>query len=321
MNKLDIQSLQISAEEGIVPLPNWAKSAIEIGAWARYAATSNDSRLLVCCVVPCRSVFTALVGFGSVLIGGALFEKGFSWADLLALQDKTEIFWKDPKIGERFSGIVLPKEEVCGTLMRPVKITKGPRKYMNTKWYFSESKFRNCVFSEIQLPSHIATKKLKSTELFFDILGVKSVLPWIISSGTEVRFVANRAALKRSLEGWGLTSGAENDPAPVDQLLILGDEGDHALAKARVSHVRGSITSDCPVSVLDGPLAFQRISDIETGSLVVVLERTELAEEHRDLLIQARHEHSLECERKLAELVPSNIPTTVEVTSYCLRTS
>ena len=140
-----------------------------------------------------------------------------------------------------------------------------------------------------------------------------------MTAGAEVRFVANRAALKRSLEGWGLTSNTENDPTRVAQLLILRDEGDPSLAKARISHVRGSITSDCPVSVLDGPLAFQRIPDIEAGSLVVVLERSELVEEHLDLLIQARNENYLECERKLAELVPSNIPMTVEVTGYCLR--
>lgn len=319
MNRLSPECIGVSIEGNRAPLPDWASAAVEIGAWARHSASSNDSRLIVCCVVPCRAVFTALVGLGAVAAGGALFQKGFSWTDFLSLNPGTAIFWTEKGKKQKFAGIVEPHEEIGGQTMVPVTVTKGPAKKIG-RWLFSEAKFRECIFSEEKLPSSAASDQFARAGGFYSALGVPADSSWLMTAGAEVRFVANRAALKRSLEGWELTSDMENDPAPVDQLLILRDEGDPALAKARVSHVRGSVTSDCPVSVLDGPLAFQRIPEIETGSLVVVLERNELAEEHCDLLIQARHEHSLECERKLAELVPSNIPTTVEVTGYCLRT-
>jgi hypothetical protein len=64
------------------------------------------------------------------------------------------------------------------------------------------------------------------------------------------------------------------------------------------------------VTILDGPLAFQRIPDIQSGSLVVVLERNELAEEHIDLLYAGpANEHSCGiASRSWLRLLPRNIP-------------
>lgn len=320
MNRLNPECLQVSIEGGTEPLPHWARSAVEIGAWARHAAASNDSRLIICCVVPCRAVFTALVGLGAVVAGGAMFQRGFSWTDFLSLNPKTEIFWTEKGKKQKFAGLVESHEEISGQTMVPVTVTKGPAKKIG-RWFFSESKFRECIFSEEKLPSSAASDQFARAGHFYSALGIPADSSWLMTAGAEVRFVANRAAFKRSLEGWGLTSDTENDPSPLEQLLVLRDEGDPTLAKARITHERGSITSVCPVSVLDGPSAFHRFSDIEAGSLVVILERSELVEEHRDWLIQARSEHSLECEQNLSELVPNNIPTTVEITGYCLRTS
>jgi hypothetical protein len=321
MPSLSLKSIGVSVEGSTEPLPSWAKSAIEIGAWARSSEASTDGRFLVCCVVPCRTAFSALVGLGAVAAGGTLFRKGFSWADFLNLDVGTEIFWAAPGIRQRLAGILLQHEEIHGALMRPVNITKGPKRMQGVRWLFTETKFRDCVFSEEKLPSHAASERFEGTGLFFKALGVRSDSSWLMTAGAEVRFVSNVAAFRRSLEGWELTSSTSNNPMPLDQLLILRDEGDPSLAKARITHNRGLIASDCPVSILDGPLAFHRIPDIQTGSLVMVLDRNDLAEEHIDLLIQARNEHSQEHCPKLAELAPSCIPATIEITGYCLRAS
>jgi hypothetical protein len=308
----------VSIDENIVPLPDWARSAVEIGALARYAAVSTDSRLIVCCVVPCRGIFTALVGLGAVASGGSLFRKGFTWTELLNLSPGTEIFWTAKGEKQKFAGIIEPHEEIGGQTLVPVTVTKGPPKKMG-RWFFSEAKFRECIFSEEKLPSSSASDQFAKAERFYSGLGLSTGSSWLMTAGAEVRFVANRAAFRRSFEGWGLTSDTNSDSSSLDQLLILRDEKDSSLAKARITHHLGSFGNDCPVFILDGPLAFQRIPDIESGSLVVVLERDELAEEHIDLLLQARNEHSVEYELKFAELAPKNIPATVEVTGYCLR--
>ncbi len=319
MSSLNLESLQVSVEGHSELLPDWAKSAIEIGAWVRSAEASIDGRFLVCCVVPCRATFTALVGLGAVAAGATLFRKGFSWADLLNLDAGTEIFWAAPGVKQKLSGVLQTHEESHGNLMVPVTITKGPKRMQGVKWFFTESKFRDCEFSEEKLPSNAASERFENAGLFFKAFGLRSDSSWLTTAGAEVRFVSNLAAFRRNLEGWGLTSGTSNHAAPLDQLLILRDEGDPSLAKARITHNRGSIGSDCPVSILDGPLAFQRIYDIQAGSLVVVLDRNDLAEEHIDFLIQARSEHSPEHCPKLAELAPRSIPATIEITGYCLR--
>ena len=319
MNRLNSECVLVSIEGATEPLPDWAISAVEIGVWARYAAVSSDSRLILCCVVPCRAVFSALIGLGAVAAGGALFSKGFSWTDLLNLEAGTEIFWEAPEAKQKFTGVLQPQEEFNGQQTVPVRITKGPPRMRGMRWQFTESKFRECTFSEEKLPSNATSGQFERAKSFFSSLGVSSDSSWLMTAGAEVRIVSNRVAFKRGLEGWGLASGGESSPSPIDKLLILKDEEDSAFAKARLTHARGSITHDCPVSVLDGPLAFQRIPDIETGSLVVVLERNELAEEHFDLLIQAEVDRSLEHEQKFAELVPDNIPLTVEITGCYLR--
>jgi hypothetical protein len=314
---MSLESLRVSVGGNAFSLPDWARTAVELGAYARYAAASRKTRLIICCVVPCRNVFTGLVGLGSIIAGGRLFRKGFSWEDLMSLEPGTEIYWKINGESHNYTGVLEPHEEIHGQTLVPVTISKPSKK--KGRWYFSESKFRECVFSEESLPSVYASERFSIAESFYDALGVSATSKWLMTAGAEVRFVTRGAQFKRTLEGWAMTSNLESVASSLDQLLILREEADSSLAKARITHHMGTFVSDCPVSIIDGPLAFQRIPDIESGSLVVVLEREELADEHVDLLLQASNEHSLECEQELSEFAFSDIPATVEVTGYCFK--
>ena len=318
MKEMRFENLRVVVGESARSLPDWASAAVQLGAYARYAsALQEEGRLIICCVVPSRDVFTALVGLGSVIAGGLLFKKGFCWEDFKNLEPGTEIYWK--KNGEtcNYSGVVEAHEEVQGQTMVPVMILKPSRK--KGRWYFSESKFRECIFSQEGLPSVQASERFTIAESFYEALGVSASSKWLMTAGAEVRFVTKGAQFRRTLEDWAMTSDSDSVGSSLDQLLILRDEGDSSLAKARITHHLGTFLNECPVSIIDGPLAFQRISDIDSGSLVVVLERGELAEEHVDLLLQASHEHSQESEEQFSELALSKIPSTVEVTGYCLK--
>lgn len=317
MNKANLEHLKVSVDGNTISLPRWASAAVELGVYARYAAASKTNRLILCCVVPCRDVFTPLVGLGSVIAGGSLFQKGFSWEDFISLEPGTEIFWKENGENYNYSGVLEAHQEVSGQTLVPVTISKPVRK--KGRWFFSESKFYDCIFSEEGLPSHYASNQFSIAEDFYNALGVTAVSKWLMTAGAEVRFISKATRFRRTLEGWSLTSNLDNNFSSLDQLLILKEEAEPSLAKARLTHHLGSFVNDCPVSIIDGPLAFQRIPDIESNSLVVVLERGELAQEHVDLLEQARDEHSPEFEQELAELAPRDIPASVEVTGYCLR--
>ena len=318
---MNTKLLHVSTNENsIIPMPDWARTAVEIGVWARHVAASDSSRLVVCCVVPCRTTFSALVGLGAVAAGGALFEKGFSWEDLVRLEPGTKIFWKNMNHRNKFEGTVEPLEIHCGQKAVPVTLNR-PLKQKGSRHLFFESGFGEYTLGEEMLPAAAASDQFKRAEAFYSSFGVPIDSSWLLSSGSEVRFVTTKAAFKRSIDGWGLTIDENSDPTPIEQLLILRDDGDLTIAKSRINHARDSISSDCPVSVLDGPLVFSKIKDIEDGSLVIVLERGEFLDEHRDLMIQAQNEHLLEHDRWLAERLPKNFPASVEITGYSLRSS
>lgn len=314
---MNFESLKIVLDGDAICMPDWAKAAVEIGAYARYASASEKHRLIVCCVVPSRDVFSALVGLGSVIAGGRLFRKGFSWEDLKRLEPGTEIFWKIKENNLNYTGVLGAHESVLGQTMVPVTISKPVRE--RGRWLFSDSRFRECVFSEEKLPSAKSDQKFEIAEHFYGSLGISAASKWLMTAGAEVRFVTNRAHFMRTLEGWKMTSSLDGHASSLDQLLILQGEKDTSLAKARVTPHLRAFESECAVSVIDGPLAFQRLSDIDGGSLVVVLERGELGEEHLDQLLHAKDEHSLECEKALPDFAFNNMPPTVEVAGYCLK--
>lgn len=319
MPALNFDHLRVVNGNGCVPLPAWARSAIEIGAWARSVADSSATRLLLCCVVPSRAPFTALVGFGAVAQGGTFFRSGFSWHDLQSLEAGTPIFWKAPEVPrQRLGGILEPIEEVSGQVMVPVKITKGPRKMKGSRWFFTESKFRDCAFSEEMLPTAKSSEQFAKAREFYRMLGVSASSSWLVTAGPEVRFIGNYSAFCRSLMGWQLTSTSEHDAASVDQLLILKKDGDKSLAKSRISHNTGAISGDAPVSIIDGPLAVRRVQDTGTGSVIIVLARDEVAEEHIHLLIEARNDHSENAETSAKEMAPQDIPAEIELAAYCI---
>jgi hypothetical protein len=169
-------------------------SAVEIGAWARHAAGSIDCRLLVCCVVPCRSVFTALVGLGAVASGGSLFQKGIHVGGSFESQSRDRDILGDkggePKVCRDYRNA--PKKS-AGRRWCPLYLRRArPRKW--GRWFFSEAKFRECIFSEEKLPSGSASDQFERAERFYRTLGVPAGPSWLMTAGAEVRFVANRAA-------------------------------------------------------------------------------------------------------------------------------
>lgn len=317
MKELNTESLKVSVGEVASTLPSWARAAVEVGMLARRAAHFTESRLIVCCVVPCRSVFTALIGFGAVLAGGFAFKKGFAWEDFLSVEPGSEIFWKEKDRGSNYVGVVEPHEELSGQVFVPVTITKPARK--QGRWLFTKDKFYECIFSEDKLPSLKGAEKYVRSEAFFSSLGIQNASSWLMTSGAEVRLITNRAALERNLEGWGLVAGDGSTGEPLDDLMLLKHEEDAPLAKATIASHLGELVGACPVTVLDGPLAFQSFQKVDSGSLVFVLERSELGVEHVSFFEQAYYQHSPEHAVEIDSMFFSDVPESVEITGYCLR--
>lgn len=318
MKTINLEHVKVMIDGNASVLPDWARAAIHLGAYARYASdVNNKNRLLIFCVVPCRDVFTALVGLGSVIAGGLVFRKSFCWEDLKNLELGTTIFWKHKDENHNYSGVLEEHVEMGGQTLVPVNITKPQRK--KGLWYFSELKFGDCVFSEENLPSAQATDWLKSVESFYSSLGVSSVSKWVVTAGAEVRFITNNTHFRRTLENWMISTDLDCDAVKPAHLMILRDEKEAVFAKSRITHHSARLERKYPVTILDGPLAFQCLADIDFGSLVIVLEEGELAHEHTDFLLQASSEHIVGSESLFSEFSLSGIPPTIEVTGYYLK--
>lgn len=175
MEKINLEELRVSIDGCEELLPDWASAAIQLGAYARYAANQIEKhRLLLCCVVPCRDVFTALLGLGAVFQGSLLFKKSFSWNELKCLKPGTEIFWKNRGDSFNYSGVIEPLEEMGGQVLVPVNIRKPHKKA--GRWFFSESKFLDCIFSEENLPSAHTYERLKDLVDFYSTIGCENSL-------------------------------------------------------------------------------------------------------------------------------------------------
>lgn len=318
MKEFNVEKLRVSVNGVVSALPEWAGLAVELGMLARHGAVSTEGRLVICCVVPCRRVFTPLVGFGAVLAGGLAFKKGFAWEDFLAVEPGTEIFWKEKDRGSNYVGVVELQEELLGQTLVPVRITKPVSK--QGRWLFSKDKFAECIFSEEKLPSPRVAEKYARSEVFFNDLGIQNASSWLMTAGAEVRLITNRAALERNLEGWGVVAGESSVGEPLDDLMLLKHEEDAILAKATIASHLGELVVACPVTVLDGPLAFQSFQKVDSGSMVFVLERTELDMEHVSFLEQASYQHSPDGAVKIGSMFFSTVPESIEITGYCLRT-
>lgn len=318
MKKLNLEELRISINGCKSPLPDWASAAIRLGAYARYASNKTEEhRLLLCCVVPCRDVFTALLGLGAVFAGSILFQKSFGWDDLKSLKPGTEIFWKNKGDNYNYRGVIEPHVEMERQILVPVNIKKPQKKA--GRWFFSESKFSDCIFSEENLPSAQTYERFKDLVDFYSSIGCEDSSKWLETAGTEVRLITNNSKFRQTLDKWLITTELGSKAISTEHLMILRDETDSTFAKARLTHHLGKFVRECPVTILDGPLAFQCISDIQFGSLVVVLEIGELSYQHIDLLSNARSEHSEEIEALLNDFNLDNIPPSVEITGYCLK--
>lgn len=317
MKEIKLDDIRVAVDGRAALLPDWARAAVQLGAWSRYSSSVESGRLIVFCVVPCREVFTAFLGLGAVIAGGILFKKGFSWEDLVSLEPGTKIFWKMKGESASYSGVLGEHQYVNGQKLVSVSISKPARK--KGAWFFSEAKFSECIFSEASLPSARRAGEFVAAENFYGCLGVPLASKWLITAGAEVQFVTQIAGFRRAFSGWSLTTESEKARLPLDQLLMLREEKETALGKARMMHRMGSFPGGCPVTIFDGPLAFQRLPDIDSASLVVVLERGEVAEEHIDFLLNASQEHCPEAARLLPQFAPEAIPRTVELAGYFLR--
>jgi hypothetical protein len=89
------------------------------------------------------------------------------------------------------------------------------------------------------------------------------------------------------------------------------------LSKLRVVSVGHTTEKTTPLTILDGGFAFDRLSQVEGGNLLFLLERSEYTPEIHNFLLEAHNESDCGSAVELTELPPC-FPAGVDLTAFFL---
>lgn len=302
-------------DEGL-PLPDWGKALLWLGWWSRWHQ-QDGRRILVVAVLPVRRYASIFVGLGCLLAGARQFRGGFSWSDFQSLPPGTEIFWKTASYGVRYRGIILESHDSVPNLI-PVRITATKRSSeVGSVWSFSPARFAECVFSEEGLPADKGTAAMENALRFHRDLGLGTDPRWVWTAGAEGLILTNQAGFREAADGLqiGVRTG---EPLPLSDVLCAAGIHDRNIAKLRLAPAsRVPEHIDVPVTVLDGPTAWDQMSNVDTGNIVVLLERAEYTADIENVLLEAAG-YAEEPPADIRLDIPGRLPPGVEATAFFL---
>jgi len=299
-----------------LPLPDWSKALLWLGWWCRWHQL-DGRRILAVVVLPTRKYASVFVGLGCLLAGARRFRGGFSWNDLQSLPPGTEIFWKTASPIVRYRGIIQESHGGVPNLI-PVRITATKRTSdIGSVWSFSPARFAECLFSEECLPTENRTVTINNALRFHWDLGLGTDSRWVWTAGAEGLIFTSQAGFREAADG--LQIGVRTEaPVPLSDVLCAASIHDKNVAKLRlVPANRLSEHIVAPVTVLDGPAAWDHLSHIGTGNIVVLLERTEYTADIHNVLLEAAG-YAEEPPTDVLLDVPGRLPPGIEATAFFL---
>lgn len=298
------------------PLPDWGKALLWLGWWCR-SFQLNEKRILAVVVLPVRTYASIFVGLGCLLAGARQFRGGFSWNDLENLPPGTEIFWKTASHGVRYQGVILDRHHGAPGLV-PVRITATRRsREIGLVWSFSPARFAECLFSEECLPTEKGTAATDNAMRFHRDLGLETDPRWVCTAGAEGLIVTNQSAFWEAVDGMQIAAKTDS-PLPLSDILCAAGFHDRNVAKLRLTaasripeHVGALVT------ILDGPVAWDQMPHVDTGNIVVLLERAEYTADVQNFLLEAAN-FAVEPPADLKREIPSRFPPGIELTTFVL---
>jgi hypothetical protein len=187
---------------------------------------------------------------------------------------------------------------------------------VETTWGISIKTFEKHIFSEENLPTRRRTDVLESVVQFHRELGLATDGRWISTAGAEAQIVTNQARFRKSLQG--LEIGAQGSTAvPVEDALCAAKPGDRVLAKLHVVSSVQKSEKPIPVTVLDGRGAFEQVNQIESGNVLILLERSEYTAEVDNFLLELRNVAAT-IPANVVQDIPSGFPAGMELCAFAV---
>ena len=304
-------------EDGLsVPLPSWAKAELWLGWWCRRFQFENN-RLLVVAILPSCELAAAFAGLGCLIAGAQQFHGGLNWGEFRELSIGEEVFWKVASSSTRYGGIVIEPTDLYSDLVS-LRITTGKKNKIGSIWCISEATFKQHLFSEDNLPTLRGTVSMENAMRLHRNLGLETKPRWIWTAGSEARVVTNQSRFREALAG--LDIGAQGSEAIPFEDALCAPRGNDQPAKLRILSVGHPIGGDAPVTILDGEAAFHRIQHIETGNILILLERTEYTAEIHNFLLDLHNVAKAPSPDAMMDF-PSRFPPGMEFSAFVFQNS
>jgi len=302
-------------EEGKnLSLPDWAKAEIWLGWWCRNCQLEGK-RLLVVAVLPSRKLSAAFAGLGCLLAGAKQFHGGFTWDDLRNLPEGSKIFWNIPGNHSRYEGEIGKIPDWDSNLVS-VLITRGARRDVGTVWYFSAQRFSECLFSEECMPTQRRTIAMDNVLRLHGELGLDTKASWIWTAGTEAQIVTNQTKFWDNLDDLEIGSKGSN-PLRFEDTLCAAKGNDRTLSKLRVVSVGQIHEQNSLLTILDGGDSFDHVQDIESGNVLILLDRTEYTMDKHNQILDACNS-AIELSPGILPDPPAELPPGLEITAFVM---
>lgn len=296
------------------PLSDWAKAEIWLGWWCRRNQLVGE-RLLVVAVLPSRKLSAAFAGLGCLLAGAKQFRGGFKWEDLRNLPEGSKIFWNNSGYQIRYEGEIGKIPDWDSNLVR-VQITKGSKRDVGTVWYFSAKKFSECLFSEECMPTQRRTLAMDNVLRLHRELGVDTNARWIWTAGSEAQIVTNQTRFWDNLDDLQIGVKSSN-PVPFEEALCATKGNDRTLSKLRVVSAGQIHEQSALLTILDGGDSFDHVQEIESGNVLILLDRTEYTIEKHNLILDACNSAVEPPQGALLD-PPVEFPPGIEITAFSM---
>lgn len=298
-------------------VPSWSQFLITLGEVCRVKRLEDNRKIVTLVVLPSRNFAAGLTALGSLLGGASKFVSELTWSAFSVLPIHSEVHFKYKNVN--YSGniselIEINEEEFIKVgITRPIKAARGGGAY-----FISESVFEDYSFTIEKPPSVSKTASMMRADAYFR-QWLKNINPkWIWADGAESLVVGTLSKLTTDYKKLLLKSDGL-DPIPMDELLSMQNITEPCHGKVRITHSRGDLSGEFPLVILDGPDAFNILSNTAIKSnILVILERSEYNENISNTVLQLKQTTSDITEQMFYDLSLS-APPGIEFISFVIN--
>jgi hypothetical protein len=277
--------LRITEQDHQITDQSWINALIALG-FAHVKLAADSTRTVSVLVLPTRVTAGCWVALGGLLYSVRFSAQQNVWkalansprgtvAELLVRNPRRKSGWDQLRV-ELLS--VGPDRDFAGERAVCVRVVDGPKQYRDSTLKWSWRTWRNEVYPPPTRARAVSNASERSADRVITALADAMTGQWIFSNRQAVTLVTDVASIKREVENITL---ATSERSSASLLSIIAP----ANGTVRPHPIRtGQPPPVSPLLVLDGPKALRQLEAGGLGSVVVLLEFSEVDASVENLL-------------------------------------